>query len=829
MPTANTSRPALSVSRTRTELLVALAARAVPPLWPLDGAIAVNPLAGLEEQPFADALRDGALLFDARANLPLSLWRRLASRDGLTRAEVRGVAIERLGGPTDAFELLGPDISLVDCVLARLFDLPADAEPALRKDPNAALLAKWCGAFFDGGQAATAMPGRSSGLWQAATALLRHDDEFRAFSEADRLLSDCPTDPVVAVENGLAALHVSPDDRLAVLTRLVARLPGWAGHIRWRTDHADPGVRQQAPATMADLLALWLLLEQASGRDEPVADVELQLSTEMALANHFGFPPGDGGPLLARAAAMAEAELGLIFQIAAERRYRDRLLAELTGSDAQATRTRPDAQLVFCIDVRSEPFRRAIEAEGDYETAGYAGFFGLPIAIHPPGAARIRQLPVLVAPQHNLALQPVAGREEQAREELAGQRRATTAADLFGRLKSGSATEFTIAEATGPLGAALMVLNTLFPLVARRLAARWSGTGSALAPSLAATGACSGLTVAERVGYARALFTLTGLSRATARLVVLTGHRGETVNNPYGTALDCGACAGHAGGPNARVLAAILNDPDVRAALEEDGALPLDSWFVAAEHNTTTDEVALFDTHLLPASHRPDLAKLEVALVRAGDANRRRRAATLPRSPDDCATGAAHWGEVRPEWGLTGNAAFIVAPRTFTREVDLDGRSFLHSYDWRTDDGGEALATILTAPMVVAQWINCQYLFSTIDNRRYGAGDKTVQNPTGRLGVVRGNGGDLCVGLPYQSLFHDDGTPAHVPQRLLTAVLAPLARVRAVVESQEVLRRLFDNGWVQLVVIDPTTGERRRWQTDADAGDRDPYANLEER
>jgi uncharacterized protein YbcC (UPF0753/DUF2309 family) len=117
--------------------------------------------------------------------------------------------------------------------------------------------------------------------------------------------------------------------------------------------------------------------------------------------------------------------------------------------------------------------------------------------------------------------------------------------------------------------------------------------------------------------------------------------------------------------------------------------------------------------------------------------------------------------------------------------------------------------------MVVAQWINCQYLFSTIDNQRYGSGDKTTHNPVGRIGVLQGNGGDLRVGLPRQSLFNDDGVPFHIPQRLLTIVHAPFARVEQVVLANPILTRLFGKGWVRLVVIDPTSGKARAWCADA--------------
>lgn len=224
--------------------------------------------------------------------------------------------------------------------------------------------------------------------------------------------------------------------------------------------------------------------------------------------------------------------------------------------------------------------------------------------------------------------------------------------------------------------------------------------------------------------------------------------------------------------------------------------------------------MTIFDRCRVPQSHLDELAALERDLAVAGRANRERGAAALGRSPEDLLVGAAHWGEIRPEWGLAGNAAFLVGSRRWSKDIDLDGLAFLHSYGWEADPSGEALTTILTAPMVVAQWINCQYLFSTIDNERYGAGDKVTQNVLGGIGVVQGNGGDLKVGLPRQSLFTDTGEPYHVPQRLLTIVQAPLERVEAVVAANDILARLFGKGWVQLVVVVPRTGKALRWRED---------------
>jgi uncharacterized protein YbcC (UPF0753/DUF2309 family) len=815
------------LTRTEVASLVALAARTVAPIWPLESAIAVNPLSGFEDQPFDDAIAVAGGKFKARHSLPLALWRRLLQKGHIDERALRDAAIQHLGGIYVALAPAGADGTALDLLMARLLSLPPGA-PA-RSDPDTpatAFVAKWCAAFFDGGVASSPMPHRELGLYRAVLALAAYDPDFLeiAGNEGQQLLLTVPRDPLAAIAEGLAEMGMSQGE-LDYLTDLVARLPGWAGHIRWRTEQADPQLTAAAPATMADLLALWLLLDRAQALgghglglrpgECPTAVTSTGDPQEQARSATSG-----GQTRAAAIAALSEDALGRIFLSACEWTYQNRLMPELQASARQSCPGEaPAAQLVFCIDVRSEPFRRAIESEGAYETLGYAGFFGLPIALHRVGDERRRRfLPVLLAPQHDVSEAPVPGREDDAAKLILATERARQAASLFDLGKQGSATAFATAEATGPLAGLAMALRTLAPRVVDRCAAALKPARSqVLAPALDHAGVRPTFTLAEKVGYAAALFRLTGLAPTTARLVLLVGHGGQAINNPYAAALDCGACGGHAGGSNARLLAAMLNDPDVRAGLaDQDLSLPETTIFIAAEHNTTTDEVRVFDAALVPPSHRQELDLLIASLARAGEKNRQRRAVLLGSSADDLFCGAVHWGEVRPEWGLAGNASFIAAPRWLTREVELEGRAFLHSYEWEKDPDGAVLTTILTAPMVVAQWINCQYLFSTIDNDRYGSGDKVTQNVIGRIGVVQGNGGDLKVGLPRQSLFADDGTPYHVPRRLLTVIHAPFDRVARIVEDNDILARLFNNGWVRLIVIEPHTGKALRWRAEGE-------------
>ncbi|WP_225007059.1 DUF2309 domain-containing protein [Novosphingobium percolationis] len=818
----------IGLARAGLEAQLALAAQTVAPLWPLDSAIAVNPLSGFEDLPFESALEQAARLFGARTSLPLAQWRALLAEGRIDEVALRKTAVAALGGLDQAFAQLGPDLNAYDLLLARLTTLPVatDVAPRPPLSPAMAILARWLAVFFD--RAAPPLAGRSFGLWRCLSGLLRNDTALRALATGDRLalLDAAPADPFDLLAEVLDAQAVPPVRRLDQLRALFTRLPGWSAHVRWRTDHAEPAQTAKAPATMADLAALVALASHVAGEDVAVATPAPAHDGEavtQALLAHFQLSPDaaaqwsdEARSRLALVAGLDEGRLGLLFQQAAEASVIAQTgpaLERASRAAATPASARPDAQLVFCIDVRSEPMRRAIEAQGAFETFGYAGFFGLPVAIQPIlSAAPRKQLPVLLSPAHHVCEAPLPGRTAQADSIVARRACAHDAQSMLDATKSG-ATGFATAEAVGPLAAVALLARTLAPRLSDRLARMVLGEPDEVLAPHASNDDEPSIPLADKVRYARSMFALTGLPARAARLVVLVGHGGHTTNNAFAASLDCGACGGHPGGPNARLMAGMLNDPAVREGLAEQGlALSPDTVFLAAQHDTTRDAVTVFDRHMVPASHREDLARLDEALAIAGHKALAERAQRHDRAPDDLLTGAAHWGEVRPEWGLSGNAAFIVGPRRLTAALDLEGGAFLHSYDWEQDKDGSALTAILTAPMVVAQWINCQYLFSTIDNAVFGAGDKITQNVVGGFGVVQGAGGDLCTGLPRQSLFRDDGTPYHVPRRLTVFVQSPLRRVEEIVFAHDGLSQLVENGWINLVVIDPWKHRAHHWQ-----------------
>lgn len=819
--------PANDAFPKRAEAVEATASRAlarIAPLWPLKHFVAVNPFLGFADQTFARTCESFLRVAHTDMLMPRSFYATAIESGVMTEADLVS-AIAESGARVDVAWLkrfargeeaqnaaLPPRVATVAEILDRLAGGDTQvSRTAFMIDE----ISKWCAAYFDEGQAAWPNPWRRLSpyaAWRAAMRLDRGPESMgvKAFRQT---IAGLPDDPAEAIAHIVAELAIPEPALEDYLFRALFDIQGWAGYARYRVwDNALYGRKDD---TLRDLLAIRVAWGYALFKEH----------TDQAFLQAWA-EAMDAAASLPRGTAPIDPALQgrLLLQDAYERAFQRRLLAKLGASEAAPATTRPALQAAFCIDVRSEIFRRSFEClSDDIETIGFAGFFGFPIEYIPIGNRRGgAQCPVLLKPAVIVCEEVVGATPEEETEVLGLRLMRRRAGKAWKAFKQSAVSSFAYVETMGlgfagklvsdGLGATRPVPDPnrdgLDPAIAQRL-------GPRLDPAIVG-GRATGFTHEARIDMAEAVLRAMSMTERFARIVMLTGHGSTSVNNPHASALDCGACGGHTGEANARVAAAILNDPGVRIGLASRGiSIPIDTWFVGALHDTTTDEVRLFDTDRAPPAHHAELMRLRELLLSAATRARAERARLLgirPGQPINAAIAkrARDWSQVRPEWGLAGNAAFIAAPRHLTRHLDLAGRVFLHDYDWRKDKNFAVLELIMTAPMVVASWINLQYYGSSVNNSAFGSGNKTLHNVVGALGVLEGNGGDLRTGLPWQSV-HDGRRLIHDPLRLNVFIAAPLDAISRVIAAHEGVRQLVDNKWIHLFAVTETGAVQRYW------------------
>ncbi|MCL6592616.1 MAG: DUF2309 domain-containing protein [Alicyclobacillus sp.] len=703
-----------------------------------------------------------------------------------------------------------------------------------------ALSIQWCKLYLDEGQAVWSLPGRHTGLYATWRRLIQEDPALPKVQR--RRLADWPTSAAEGLLRALTCLGVSEEERVPYLRAHLLALPGWAGMLLWTAQETKSGM-----TLLLEYLAVRLALEWALCADHlplapmspahpgaaassPALDREQQ---QMARLLDIWFRYGGVTPQAWRHLTPAaqqtcltwlqrflETERWILWLEAWEDTYADTLRQAIkqARSSSQAdgvSAEPPQAQLLFCIDVRSADFRRHLEAMGPFATYGCAGFFNLPIRTRALDSAHTHpSCPAIVQPlaevPETLSATVHPGVHRSYRQRRNGLR---LPGELFKKVKQHWLASLALPELSGPWLGLHTLLRTLLPAANRwwlrlkEAAERTPPTALAVrydasAPSV--SGLPLGLTLEQMADMAGGLLRSLGIN-TFAPLVVVCGHEAQTVNNPHAAALDCGACGGAAGRFNARAFAAICNLPEVRAQLARTGlCIPPETVFVAAEHITTTDELRWLEVPPLSPAALTALNVLEQVLPQVQRALSTERVTERIRRATD-------WSEVRPEWGLAGNAAFIVGRRQLTAHVPLAGRVFLHSYDWRFDPNGDLLAAIVAGPVTVAQWINLQYLASTVAPHLHGSGNKTTQTVTCGRGVMQGNGSDLLAGLPWQSVALADDTLYHRPLRLLVVLEAPADAVAALLQRDAAFRQKVENGWLHLASIDPISGAWHSW------------------
>lgn len=764
------------------------AVRAIPPVWPLASSVAVNPYLGQSDKSLAQT---GALL--ARVGgLPMTMGRdwyadKIKTGEILDEdleaalANASGEFVPSLAVLKAALDIPTEPIAQVPSVADLAADMSGTNWPGLIAERFGA----WAAGYFDEGQALWAAP-RGQGAYAAWRDMAIHDltPEIAGLTGFAQHVADSPQSAEAMIARASERLSLPDAAQPTYFHALLMSLSGWSqvGRYKlWKAELADG-----ADTTARDLLAIRLLWEEAlfGLYEDTIKDAWAQASSAHAQ------------PVV----PSADLVIDSILQEAAERAGQRELAVIFAGQGTPITDERPVLQAAFCIDVRSEVFRRALEAvDPTIQTLGFAGFFGL-TASHRSFASDMDELrlPVLLNP----GVQSVSGSAGDDNRDRSI-RFAKRAKRAWGRFKLAAVSSFAFVEATGPIYAAKLVRDGL-------------GLQSAQLPDDPAPRLDPPLDLEAQVNAANSVLRAMSLTDNFARLVLIAGHGANVTNNAHASALHCGACGGYSGEVNARLLAGLLNDGDVREGLLGKGiTIPEDTLFVAALHDTTTDTVKLYAADCAAALHSADLAKAMSWLEQAGGVCRAERALRLPRANAETSLSAraTDWAETRPEWALAGCKAFIAAPRHRTAGKGLEGKAFLHDYAWEKDEGFGVLELILTAPVVVASWISLQYYGSCVAPQAFGGGNKLLHNVTGGIGVVEGNGGLLRAGLPWQSV-HDGEKLAHDPLRLSVCIEAPKEAIIDILAKHEGVRALFDNQWLHLFALDETGQMAARYSGD---------------
>lgn len=808
------------------------------------------------------------------------------------------------------FDSIGDELSLRGLLLALTgYDILDSVRPQL---------IRLCASLLDEGLAAWRLPGREAlGLYQAwRQSRHYHTQAYLADLHGwESITAALPDDAVDAIAQQLEALALPLDRWDSYLRRLALEIPGWSGLINWRQTHPAYHADDATQPSLADYLALRLILDRAHAQvlcrtlwrcparldqlrayfrkhgDEFFvrhslfqADLPEYLAQagQSLLADNARTPRDwrrlaeriwtwqhsplanegqritahhhawrlyclcralhidsntlsrlDKSRLLNWLELIADFErkhADYLWLCAYEHHYRENLLQALhanRGRGRWARRDqRPQAQVFFCMDEREESFRRHLEeCNPAIETLGAAGFFGVAMNYKGLDDHEVTPLcPVVVTPAHQVDEAPQPGQESQLEAHRRGLRRATKLSYwLYQNSRRDPFSAYVGAFLLAPLKLWRLLMKHLAPTWQRWLEQRWQAALVTPVPTelrfSAADPSHPSSPEAPRLGFSdqeqadrvAGFLKTTGLTYGFAPIVAILGHGSTSQNNPHEAAHDCGACGGRRGGPNARVFAAMANRPEVRALLAERGiAIPADTWFIGALHDTCSDVVTWYDLDAIPEARRNDFTQLRRDVLAAdalAAAERCRRFASsgypdsAPAAICHVENRAADLSQVRPEFGHATNAAAFIGRRSASQGVFFDRRLFLISYDPTQDPEGAILENILLTAGPVGAGINLEYYFSTVNNDRLGCGTKIPHNVTGLFGVMEGAGSDLRTGLPLQMV------EIHEAMRLQIVVENKPSVLETIYARQPALQELVGGGWVHLNCLDPDSGE----------------------
>ena len=578
---------------------------------------------------------------------------------------------------------------------------------------------------------------------------------------------------------------------------------GWSGMVSTIEDQPD-SVLYPKKITLYDLIVLDLLFE--------IDVLDSQLGDNwQALAKNVKEPPID---LFADVPTDEMQEVLMIWQDAFEWNYYDEVMAAVSASKLNKVEDvqieNKNFQAIFCIDEREDSLRRHLEScDLNCETLGAPGFFGVEFYFQPEHGQFYEKLcPAPVTPKYLIK------EHTERRPNVSGHRKH----ELLYTKKTHSFVEgFFISLSLGAIAAARLVQNLFSPKMSPAISdafAHMNISGQLQIENKGLemeNGLQLGFTVAEMAFRVENLLRGVGMIKNFAPIFYVVAHGSSSANNPHHGAHDCGACSGRPGSVNARVFSFMANHLEVRAILAKNGlVIPNETQFVGALHDTASDEIAFYDVSNLSPKNAASHLKNKKCFENALDLNakeRSRRFASIDTKQnikkvrEAIRRRSVSLFEPRPELGHGTNALCFVGHRSLTKNMFLDRRAFMNSYDYRTDPEGKLLLGVMRPLPPVCGGINLEYYFSRMDNYKLGAGTKLPHNVVGLIGVANSSDGDLRPGLPLQMI------EVHDPVRLMILVEHYPDIVLKTIQTEPTLYEWFINDWVRLTAIHPDTNE----------------------
>lgn len=568
--------------------------------------------------------------------------------------------------------------------------------------------------------------------------------------------------------------------------------PGYSGIVAFLEDNPNALIDNRS-ISLTEFMFFELLLE-IDTLDNYFGEIWAPISMKMT---------SELEPLFAPIEAVELFEVRRIWQEAYEWTYYDEVINGMLHKH-QTVQTEPELQALFCIDDRECSIRRHIENElPGAKTYGTAGFFNVEFYFQPSNSDfRTKVCPAPLTPKFLI-------------KEIVADKKQST--DFhFHKRAHGLVFGWLITHTIGFWSALKLVGSILKPIQnaaavssSRHMAADSELTFENIGGEKTADGLQIGYSLTEMTDRLEGLLKSIGLVENFAPLVYVVSHGSSSSNNTHYAGYDCGACSSRPGSVNARVLSKIGNQPKVRSLLADRGiVIPSTTQFLPVLHDTSRDEFTYYDTAILSETNKIRQEINSEAFNRALSLNALERSRrfilvnsnkNLKKVHEAVKLRSVSLFEPRPELNHSNNTLCIVGSREITRNLFLDRRAFLNSFDYQVDPEGKYLLGILNAIAPVCGGINLEYYFSRVDNQKLGAGTKLPHNVMGLIGVANGIDGDLRTGLPSQMI------EVHDPIRLLAIVEHFPEVVLKTMQQNQNTYEWFKNEWVRLVVIDPST------------------------